>query len=84
MDIDAHHMHEVVGIASHEMTAHDFGRLGNRSLELVKKILGLGIERDLDEDRDAAPDSCGINQHHIAVDHPALFEPTDAPQCCRG
>ena len=39
--VDTHDMHQVVGVAGHQMAAHHLGRVADGGLELVEDFLGL-------------------------------------------
>ena len=82
--VDAHDMHQVVGITSHEVTAHDFGAGADRIFKLIEQIFSLGLERDLDKDRHTPPYRIRVDEHDVTVDHTTFFEPSDAPKRGRG
>lgn len=69
--------HEI-RIARHQIAFHHLRAFHHLGLERAQVLILLPVQRDLHEDRRAAPQGRRADQRHIAFDHTFIFQPFQA------
>ncbi len=70
---------KIVELATHEMAFEDFRHALDRLLELLEGLLGLGRERDLDEELVGESQCFAVHRGGVADDDARLFQELDPP-----
>ncbi len=73
-------LEQVVGLARHHVAGDDFGQGENRLLERVDALVGVAVDLDPHEHREAEADTAALQHCAIALDVALTLQPLDAAQ----
>jgi len=76
-------LEEVIRLTGNEMACNNFGHRNDGSLELQRALVGMAVDLDAYEDREAEPDALAPQGRPITFNVPLALQALDATQAWR-